>query len=160
MFRIFAVRGENGTEVTLALSRNGEPITIQVTRSNVSLPTVLGRMVKENIGYIHIFSFSKHTPDEFKKQLAALKDQGCEKLIIDLRMNPGGMIDSVVAVADQILTGGTVVSYHTRHHGSENFTIKGIEKPMPMVILIDKNSASASEILCVYLQFLIDWCIF
>lgn len=142
-----AVRGENGTEVTLALSRNGEPITIQVTRSNVSLPTVLGRMVKENIGYIHIFSFSKHTPDEFKKQLAALKDQGCEKLIIDLRMNPGGMIDSVVAVADQILTGGTVVSYHTRHHGSENFTIKGIEKPMPMVILIDKNSASASEIL-------------
>ncbi|WP_299144091.1 S41 family peptidase [uncultured Dialister sp.] len=142
-----AVRGENGTEVTLALSRNGEPLTIQVTRSNVSLPTVLGRMVKENIGYIHIFSFSRHTPDEFRKQLTGLKDQGCEKLIIDLRMNPGGMIDSVVAVADQILTGGTVVSYHTRHHGSEKFTIKGIEEPMPMVILIDKNSASASEIL-------------
>ena len=62
-------------------------------------------------------------------------------------MNPGGMIDSVVAVADQILTGGTVVSYHTRHQGSENFTIKGIETPMPMAVLIDRNSASASEIL-------------
>lgn len=142
-----AVRGENGTEVNLAISRNGEPLTFTVNRSNVSLPTVLSRMVEGNIGYIHIFTFSRHTPDEFKKQLSTLKDQGCEKLIIDLRMNPGGMIDSVVAVADQILTGGTVVSYHTMHQGSENFTIKGIDNPMPMAVLIDKNSASASEIL-------------
>lgn len=142
-----AVRGENGTEVNLAISRNGEPLTFTVNRSNVSLPTVLSRMVEGNIGYIHIFTFSRHTPDEFKKQLSTLKDQGCEKLIIDLRMNPGGMIDSVVAVADQILTGGTVVSYHTMHQGTENFTIKGIDNPMPMAVLIDKNSASASEIL-------------
>lgn len=142
-----AVRGENGTEVNLAISRNGEPLTFTVNRSNVSLPTVLSRMVEGNIGYIHIFTFSRHTPDEFKKQLSTLKDQGCEKLIIDLRMNPGGMIDSVVAVADQILTGGMVVSYHTMHQGSENFTIKGIDNPMPMAVLIDKNSASASEIL-------------
>lgn len=142
-----AVRGENGTEVNLAISRNGKPLTFTVNRSNVSLPTVLSRMVEGNIGYIHIFTFSRHTPDEFKKQLSTLKDQGCEKLIIDLRMNPGGMIDSVVAVADQILTGGTVVSYHTMHQGSENFTIKGIDNPMPMAVLIDKNSASASEIL-------------
>lgn len=142
-----AVRGENGTEVNLAISRNGKPLTFTVNRSNVSLPTVLSRMVEGNIGYIHIFTFSRHTPDEFKKQLSTLKDQGCEKLIIDLRMNPGGMIDSVVAVADQILTGGTVVSYHTMHQGSENLTIKGIDNPMPMAVLIDKNSASASEIL-------------
>ena len=142
-----AVRGENGTEVNLAISRNGKPLTFTVNRSNVSLPTVLSRMVEGNIGYIHIFTFSRHTPDEFKKQLSSLKDQGCEKLIIDLRMNPGGMIDSVVAVADQILTGGTVVSYHTMHQGTENFTIKGIDNPMPMSVLIDKNSASASEIL-------------
>lgn len=142
-----AVRGENGTEVNLAISRNGKPLTFTVNRSNVSLPTVRSRMVEGNIGYIHIFTFSRHTPDEFKKQLSTLKDQGCEKLIIDLRMNPGGMIDSVVAVADQILTGGTVVSYHTMHQGSESFTIKGIDNPMPMAVLIDKNSASASEIL-------------
>ena len=142
-----AVRGENGTEVNLAISRNGKPLTFAVNRSNVSLPTVLSRMVEGNIGYIHIFTFSRHTPGEFKKQLSTLKDQGCEKLIIDLLMNPGGMIDSVVAVADQILTGGTVVSYHTMHQGSENFTIKGIDNPMPMAVLIDKNSASASEIL-------------
>lgn len=142
-----AVRGENGTEVNLAISRNGKPLTFTVNRSNVSLPTVLSRMVEGNIGYIHIFTFSRNTPDEFKKQLSTLKDQGCEKLIIDLRMNPGGMIDSVVAVADQILTGGTVVSYHTMHQGTENFTIKGIDNPMPMAVLIDKNSASASEIL-------------
>lgn len=142
-----AVRGENGTEVNLSIAREKETLDFAVTRSNVSLPTVLSRMVDDHIGYIHIFTFSRHTPEEFKKQLSSLKDQGCEKLIIDLRMNPGGMIDSVVNVADQILTGGTVVSYHTRHQGSENFTIKGIENPMPMAVLIDRNSASASEIL-------------
>lgn len=96
-----AVRGENGTEVNLSIAREQKTLDFAVTRSNVSLPTVLSRMVDDHIGYIHIFTFSRHTPEEFKKQLSSLKDQGCEKLIIDLRMNPGGMIDSVVAVADR-----------------------------------------------------------
>ncbi|MGN0954187.1 S41 family peptidase [Dialister sp.] len=142
-----AVRGENGTDVTIEVERDQETKSFTMQRSSVSMPTVVSRMADEGIGYIHIFSFSRHTPAEFKKQLAALKDQGCEKLIIDLRMNPGGMIDSVVAVADQILSGGSVVSYHTKNHGSENFTVKGVEDPMPMAVLIDKNSASAAEIL-------------
>lgn len=142
-----AVRGDNGTEVALEVLRNGETLDFDVTRSNITLPTVLSRMVKDNIGYIHIFTFSRHTPEEFKKQLSALKDQGCEKLIIDVRMNPGGMIDSVVAIADQILSKGTVVSYNAKSLGSEVYSVKGVENPMPMAVLIDKNSASASEIL-------------
>lgn len=141
------VRGDNGTQVKLTVLRDGETLSFDVTRSNISLPTVTSRMVKDNIGYIHIFSFSRHTPDEFKKLLSGLKEKGCEKLIIDVRMNPGGMIDSVVAIADQILTPGTVVSYHAKAIGSKVYKVKGVEDPMPMVVLIDKNSASASEIL-------------
>ena len=75
-----------------------------------------------------------------------LKSKGANKLIVDLRMNPGGMLDAVVAVANQLLTKGTVVSYHTKSGNDKKFDIAGVENVMPMVILIDKNSASASEI--------------
>lgn len=118
-----------------------------VERSEISMPTVQSAMAGDDIGYIHIFSFGKHTADDFRDQLASLKIAGAKKLIIDVRMNPGGMIYAVTDVANQILTKGTVVSYHTKNGDSESYDIEGIEDPLPMVVLIDKNSASASEIL-------------
>ncbi len=142
-----AVRGEKETTVEIDIDRNGEAMHFSVERSEITLPTVQSYMASEDIGYIHIYSFGKHTADEFRDQLASLKITGAKKLIIDVRMNPGGLIDSVVAVANQILTKGTVVSYHTKGGQNEDYTIGGIESPMPMVVLIDKNSASAAEIL-------------
>lgn len=142
-----AIRGKSGTTVDVTIERSGEEKTFSVTRSDITMPTVEGRMAEGDIGYIHIYSFSSHTADEFRKSYAELAAQGMKKMIIDLRMNPGGMVDSVTAVADQILTEGSVVSYQTKDGRTEDFHIKGIEKPLPMVVLIDKNSASASEIL-------------
>lgn len=142
-----AVRGENGSTVEIDINRNGESLHFTVERSEITLPTVQSYMASPDIGYIHIYSFGSHTADEFKDQLDSLKTSGAKKLIIDVRMNPGGLIDSVVAVANQILTKGTVVSYHTKNGKDEDFNINGIEHPMPIAILIDKNSASASEIL-------------
>lgn len=111
------------------------------------MPTVQSRLIDKNIGYIHIFSFAKHTDEEFEKQLASIKAQGADPLIIDLRMNPGGLVDTVISIMNQILTKGRVLSYHTRNSDDRTFDITGIETPLPMVILIDRNSASASEIL-------------
>lgn len=142
-----AVRGENGSNVTLSIRREGAVQDFTLTRAQITMPTVQSHMVDGHIGYLHIFSFGKHTADEFGKQLDDLKSQGADKLIIDLRMNPGGMIDSVTAVADKILTAGTVVSYHTKDGHSESYDITGVEQPLPMVVLIDRMSASASEIL-------------
>ena len=87
------------------------------------------------------------TDEEFEKQLASVKAQGADRLIIDLRMNPGGLVDTVISIMNQILTKGRVLSYHTRNGDDRTFDITGIETPLPMVILIDRNSASASEIL-------------
>lgn len=142
-----AVRGEKGTTVEIDVERNGEALHFNVERSEISMPTVQSAMAGDDIGYIHIFSFGKHTADDFRDQLASLKIAGAKKLIIDVRMNPGGMIYAVTDVANQILTKGTVVSYHTKNGESESYDIEGIENPLPMAILIDKNSASASEIL-------------
>lgn len=141
------LRGKEGTAVKVTLLRGEETIDCEITRSNVVLPTVQGEMAAEKIGYIHIYSFAKHTPDEFKKEYDRLKEEGMEKLILDLRMNPGGLVDSVVAVADQLLTKGSIVSYQQKNGAKEDFTIEGVDKVIPMVVLIDKNSASSSEIL-------------
>ena len=141
------VRGEAGTRVSLLVERENEEKLFLVERSNVSMPTVQSRLIDKNISYIHIFSFAKHTDEEFEKQLASVKAQGADRLIIDLRMNPGGLVDTVISIMNQILTKGRVLSYHTRNGDDRTFDITGIETPLPMVILIDRNSASASEIL-------------
>lgn len=141
------VRGEAGTRVSLLVERENEEKLFWVERSNVSMPTVQSRLIDKNIGYIHIFSFAKHTDEEFEKQLASIKAQGADRLIIDLRMNPGGLVDTVISIMNQILTKGRVLSYHTRNSDDRTFDITGIETPLLMVILIDRNSASASEIL-------------
>ena len=141
------VRGKVGTAVTLTIEENGKVKEYKMHRSDVVLPTVSDQMVSGDIGYIHIYTFATHTGEEFKEALRDVKAKGARKLIIDVRMNPGGLITSVVDVADQILTRGPVVSYQAKNGTKQTFDIDGISKPMPMVILIDRNSASASEIL-------------
>ncbi|WP_329756492.1 S41 family peptidase [Allisonella histaminiformans] len=141
------VRGKVGTAVTLTIEENGKVKDYKMHRSDVVLPTVSDQMVSGDIGYIHIYTFATHTGEEFKEALRDVKAKGARKLIIDVRMNPGGLITSVVDVADQILTRGPVVSYQAKNGTKQTFDIDGISKPMPMLILIDRNSASASEIL-------------
>lgn len=141
------VRGKVGTAVTLTIEENGKVKDYKMHRSDVVLPTVSDQMVSGDIGYIHIYTFATHTGEEFKEALRDVKAKGARKLIIDVRMNPGGLITSVVDVADQILTRGPLVSYQAKNGTKQTFDIDGISKPMPMVILIDRNSASASEIL-------------
>lgn len=141
------VRGKVGTAVTLTIEENGKVKDYKMHRSDVVLPTVSDQMVSGDIGYIHIYKFATHTGEEFKEALRDVKAKGARKLIIDVRMNPGGLITSVVDVADQILTRGPVVSYQAKNGTKQTFDIDGISRPMPMVILIDRNSASASEIL-------------
>lgn len=141
------VRGKVGTAVPLTIEENGKVKDYKMHRSDVVLPTVSDQMVSGDIGYIHIYTFATHTGEEFKEALRDVKAKGARKLIIDVRMNPGGLITSVVDVADQILTRGPVVSYQAKNGTKQTFDIDGISKPMPMVILIDRNSASASEIL-------------
>ena len=141
------VRGKVGTAVTLTIEENGKVKDYKMHRSDVVLPTVSDQMVSGDIGYIHIYTFATHTGEEFKEALRDVKAKGARQLIIDVRMNPGGLITSVVDVADQILTRGPVVSYQAKNGTKQTFDIDGISKPMPMVILIDRNSASASEIL-------------
>lgn len=141
------LRGEPGTEVVLSILRDGKEQQITIVRENIKIPTVRSKMLDSGIGLIRIRQFAKGTGEEFAKQYEELKAQGMKKLVLDLRSNPGGLVDEAQKVGDYILPKGPMVSIKSRYAAEEIFETKGLEPLMPMVILIDGGSASASEII-------------
>ena len=143
------VRGEAGTDVTLTIQRAGESelMEITITRRAVTLKTVEHEMLEGNIGYIAVTSFDVVTVDEFKAAVDELETAGMEKLVIDLRGNVGGLVDSAVEMLDYMLPDGLLVytadryGQGTKYNGSD-----GHEVDVPTAILINENSASASEL--------------
>ena len=147
------IRGEAGTQVVLRILRDGTEQDYTITRDVIQVPSVRGVMVEgTTIGYIRIGSFAEHTGDEFTSEMNRLAGSGMTALIIDLRANPGGLITSCVAVAEQVVPAGTIVSVIDRDGGEEVYRSSLAARKYPIVVLIDENSASASEILAGALQ--------
>lgn len=144
------IRGEEGTSVHLQIYREGETdyLEFDVTRANIDLPTVESRMLNEKIGYIHILEFGEPTVEQFESAAQELFDQGMQGMILDVRDNPGGMLTSVTAVLDDILPEGTVVYTQDKYGERRDYTSGADRKILcPIAVLINGNSASASEIL-------------
>jgi len=147
------IRGEVGTTVVLRILRDGAEEDYTLTRATIQVPSVRGTMVDgTSIGYIRIASFAEHTGDEFASEMNRLAGLGMTSLIIDLRENPGGLITSCVAVADRVVPEGTIVSVVDRDGHEEVYRSHLKERTYPIAVLIDENSASASEILAGALQ--------
>lgn len=144
------IRGEEGTSVHLQIYREGETdyLEFDVTRANIDLPTVEYKLLNNNIGYIYILDFGAPTVEQFEAAVADLETQGMEAMIIDVRDNPGGMITAVTGVLDDILPEGLMVYIQDKHGQRQDFTSDN-EKQMdyPLAVLMNGNSASASEIL-------------
>ena len=142
------IRGDQGTVVHLKLYRGGNPgyIELDVTRDIVDVPTVTGEMLDDGIGYIMIAEFGEKTAEEFAEQVRELEDQGMTSMIVDLRDNPGGMVDSVTAILDQILPEGVTVWTEDKNGNKKEYTSDAACMDYPMAVLINGNSASSSEI--------------
>ena len=141
------VRGEVGTNVVLTIMRNNTNQDITITRDNIKLKTVGHKMLDNNIGYIQIVSFSEDTANEFNDAYNDLKNQGMKALVLDLRNNPGGLLTTCVEIAQKLVPKGEIVSIVDKQGNKETYT-SSLEAPEhPLVVLINKNSASASEIL-------------
>ena len=152
---VLHIRGEIGTDVTLKIRRAGEEDKDYVVRrATIQVHTVAGQMLPDTdgIGYIRIASFSEHTADEFKDAYRALEKDGVKGMIIDLRENPGGLVTSCVAIANMVVPKGPVVSVVQKDGTREEYKSDLSEEKYPLVVLIDGNSASASEILAGALQ--------
>lgn len=151
------IRGPVGTEVTLTVLRPGqeEPFTITLTREKIPDPTVEYHMIENtDIGYVRISFFSARTPQEIETALEELRTQDAQRLILDLRSNPGGLLDSAVEVASRFLSEG-VIAYQQKSDGTrEALRVRGQGRAteLPLVVLVDDGSASASEIVAGAIQ--------
>lgn len=144
------VKGEEGTKVHLTIYREGENdyLEIDVERRKIEAPTVKYEMLKNNIGYIQITEFDEVTTDQFTEALAVVKGSGAKGLVLDLRGNPGGSLSVVVDIARQILPKGLIVYTEDKNGERDEYTCDGKhELDMPLAVLVNGNSASASEIL-------------
>lgn len=141
------IRGEDGSKVTLTLQRGGEePQDITVTRSDIKLKSVYGRMDGNHIGYIRVTNFNEDTAKDFGAKLQELKEQGMEALVLDLRDNPGGLLESGVGVARYLVPKGPIVSV-TDKDGNTQTESSTLEKvDFPLAVLVNNGTASAAEI--------------
>ncbi len=144
------IKGEEGTEVTLTLIREGESdyLEITLTRRRVEAPTVEYSMLDGRIGYIQVTEFDSVTVNQFSEALYTVKNSAARGIILDLRGNPGGNLDAVVDMCNMILPEGMIVYTEDKYGNREEYTSDGEhELELPLVVLVDMNSASAAEIM-------------
>jgi carboxyl-terminal processing protease len=169
------IQGEPGTKIVLSLAREGkkEPVDVTITRALIKVPSVLGDKrkkddpkswdffidAKERIGYVRLTSFSKNSTAELKSAIEQLEKDGVRAVVLDLRNNPGGLLKAAVEISDLFLDEGLIVSTKGRNYKDEVYRAKaegtllnGPNGKVPMAVLINKYSASASEIVSAALQ--------
>lgn len=146
------LRGEPGSKVVVTLLRD-KSFTFDITlaRAEIEIPTVKSTVINEDIGYLRIIEFTPFTESRVKENLTEFISGGIDKLIVDVRSNPGGLLDSVVDVADLFFSGGVIVNtrYRQAHLNQTHKASPGkiVPSSAKIVVLIDRGSASASEIL-------------
>jgi carboxyl-terminal processing protease len=159
------MRGPRDTTVRITIERNerdpeldGQPIELTITRAEVRVASVRGgKIVRDGVGYIRINQFNEQTPAEFEKAFRSVLDLKATALVLDLRDNPGGLLDSAVAVAEKFLPGKAVIVSTRGREGArveEQFRAGGSlrDTAMPMAVLMNRGSASASEIVAGAIQ--------
>ncbi|RST96385.1 hypothetical protein CBF36_01150 [Vagococcus bubulae] len=149
------VRGEKGTDVKLEIKRGTETFPVTITRDVIPIESVTGKIDEKNkdVGYITISSFSSSTSEEFDKVVTQLRKEGAKSFVLDVRGNPGGMLDQVEKISSRFLKDGqTIVKFESKLEDDEEHKASkkldgGDKITEPTVLLVDENSASASEIL-------------
>ena len=134
-------------QLTLEIERDGETLEVELTRREVQIPTVEYEMLDNQIGYIRLVEFDEVTADQFKEALEDLENQNMEKLIIDVRNNPGGVLQVVCDMLDQLLPEGMIVYTEDKNGNRKEYTSDEEHQfTKPLAVLANENSASASEI--------------
>lgn len=148
------VKGEAGTDVTLTIFREstGEVLEKTVTRQDIQVKTVSWRMMDDNIGYIAITNFRENTYSQFKEALDMLEAEGMEKLVLDLRNNTGGLVKSAHEIGEELLPEGIMVYTMDKDGNREDTLCDDVYNDVPLVVLVNGNSASAAEILAGAIQ--------
>ena len=138
---------EGDKDVVITIMRGEEKMDITLVREAVSVSTVFSKVIDSSVGYIRLTDFGEKTYMEFANHYSDLKDKNIKGLIIDLRNNPGGMLDTVVSIADAILPVGNILTIKDKQGTETEYTSDEKCIDLPMCVIINENSASASEVL-------------
>ncbi|MBT2641635.1 S41 family peptidase [Bacillus sp. ISL-41] len=145
------IRGEKGTDVKLSILRQGteKPVDVTITRDTIPIETVYGEMMDDGIAKVQITNFSQNTANELVKILNDLQKQGMKGLVLDLRQNPGGLLDQAIKISSLFVPKGEILfQVEDREGNVDKYPSENENKNnLPLVVIIDKGSASASEIL-------------
>lgn len=150
---VFKIRGPKGTKAKLEVFRTGydQPLELELVRDRIALETVHAELDEDGIGHLRINQFAIETRAHVAEALKTMENKGMKALVIDVRDNPGGMLQSVVEVSQLLMTKGKTIMQYEYRDGQikSEYTDKGLEteKPYPILVLINKGSASAAEIL-------------
>ena len=149
------LRGEVGSHVKVEVDRTGQKLAFDITRAEISVPSVTSRILSQapDVGYIKLNIFAQTSKDELVKAIDDLKQQGAKKLIFDLRDNGGGLLDASIEIASQFID-GKIVSEKRRTGDSHDYMAEasGAARDLPLVVLVNGSTASASEIVAGALQ--------
>jgi len=144
------VKGPVGTEVILLMERSGEILAFTLTRAQITVQSVSGKMLEGGVGMIRLLGFKEQTADDFGRTLEQLSRQGMQKLLLDLRQNPGGLLSSVIDVASYLVPANQSIVILEDRDGNKRVSHSTPFTPkfqLPIVVLIDGGTASAAEIL-------------
>ena len=147
------VKGEPGTEVTVSVLRDGERIDFDLKRATIALPNLHATLTNDEIGYIQLYGFANGAGDELRDKVMALREQGANGIVLDLRDNGGGLLDEAIEVASVFIENGEIVTY--REPSSEDVVYEAegdAFEDIPVVVLVNGGTASASEIVANALQ--------
>ncbi|MDF1543106.1 MAG: S41 family peptidase [Anaerosomatales bacterium] len=149
------VRGPEGTEVELGVRRADEDelVMFTITRAQIDIPNVMSRMVDDEVGYLRLLTFNQKSAEDLTEEIAELEAEGATSFVLDLRDNPGGLLSSAVEVASLFIEDGVIVRVEERDRPqTEQRARPGTVTGAPLVLLVNGNSASASEVLAGALQ--------
>lgn len=146
------IKGKAGTKVKLVIKRAGKLKSYTIVRRDIKEKTVYSRIVKKKFVQIRITSFGVNTATEFKKEYKKYKDKGFKNIILDLRYNGGGFLDSALAIGNMFVEKGTAIKVYNKSKEEDAYEYGKGKEDAKVVILVNKYSASASEILAVSLQ--------
>ena len=150
---ISRVKGEPGTKVSVSVLRNGEKIDFELTRAEIALPNLRGYLAEGEIGYIQLYGFARGAGEELRDEVIELQDKGAEGIVLDLRDNGGGLLDEAIEVASVFIENGEIVTYREPPAEDVVYEAEGDAlSEVPVVVLVNGGTASASEIVANALQ--------
>jgi carboxyl-terminal processing protease len=150
---VASVKGPPGSEVMITVERSDEERTFEITRETIELPNLTGRMTADSVGYIRLYGFSDGAGNELRSEVADMERQGAEGIVLDMRDNGGGLFSEAIEVASVFIEDGEIVSFKEPSSEEVVYDAEGdAYEDVPVVVLVNQRTASASEIVAGALQ--------